>query len=178
MDDVRFEEMFRRCAPRVYAYARRHIDPADCDDVVADTFLAAWQRGSSLPEDPLPWLIVTARNTIANRTRGRRRADALWRDAVATFWHEPRTAQPDDVVVDRATLIDALGQCTEAEREALLLTAWDGLSYAEAARVLGCSERALTVRISRGRARLTSYLQPAARPDATPSTLRLVKDLP
>lgn len=178
MREDEFADLFRAFAPRVRAYARRHIDAGDCDDIVAETFLTAWRRRDDLPAQPLPWLIVTARNTIANRTRGRRRAESLWRDAVATFWHQPLSLAPEDVVAERDAMVGALAACSPAEREALLLTAWDGLSYAEAARVLGCTERALTVRISRGRARLIAHLRPADRPDATTTTLRLVEDMP
>ena len=52
----------------------------------------------------------------------------------------------------------APGRGTEAEREALLLAAWDGLRSADAARVAGCSVRAFEVRLSRARARLNRAL--------------------
>ncbi|MGI8679167.1 MAG: sigma factor-like helix-turn-helix DNA-binding protein [Jatrophihabitans sp.] len=74
-------------------------------------------------------------------------------------------AGADQSVVERATLIDALAQLTEAEREALLLVAWDSLSNRDAATVAGCSQRAFEVRLSRARARLARALdesQPSA----------------
>jgi RNA polymerase sigma-70 factor (ECF subfamily) len=61
-------------------------------------------------------------------------------------------------VVERATLISALGELTDLEREAVLLVAWDGLRNAEAARVAGCSQRAFEVRVSRARARLARLM--------------------
>lgn len=178
MHEDAFDDAFRTFAPRVYAYARRHIDLAECDDVVAETFLIAWRRLSEVPSAPLPWLIVTARHVIANRVRGRRRAESLWQQAVSAYWHQPASLAPAEIVAERDALIGALCACSPAEREALLLTAWDGLTYAEAAAVLRCSERALTVRISRGRARLTQTLRSADHPDATAPSLRLVEDMP
>ncbi|WP_294003145.1 sigma factor [Streptomyces sp.] len=40
------------------------------DDIVGETFLAAWRRRSELPEDPRPWLFGTARNAMLNAHRG------------------------------------------------------------------------------------------------------------
>lgn len=78
MDDLAFAQLFREHAPRVYAYARRHIAIDQCEDVVSQTFLHAGRRRGDLPAEPLPWLLVTARHTIHNRTRGQRRAESLW----------------------------------------------------------------------------------------------------
>ena len=44
-----------------------------------------------------------------------------------------------------------LSKLREKDREALLLVAWDGLQYDEAARVLGCTPGALAQRILRAR---------------------------
>lgn len=144
--------------------------------MVSETFLQAWRRRADVPADPLPWLLVTARHTIANRTRGQRRADRLWQEAVAAYWHMPTAAAPDELVAERDSLIEALATCSPAEREALLLISWDGLSYDAAADVLGCTPRARTVRVSRGRARLTAYLQADGDRPATAPTLTLAQE--
>lgn len=52
-------------------------------------------------------------------------------------------------------MVQALGELTELEREALLLVAWDGLEPFDAAQVAGCSADAFEVRLVRARARLT-----------------------
>ncbi len=52
----------------------------------------------------------------------------------------------------REEALAAFAQLSEIEREALLLTAWDGLAPASAAKAAGCSTRAFTVRLSRARA--------------------------
>ena len=147
--------MFDALAPRVFAYARRHCDAAGAQDVVADTFMVAWRKHAELPPEPLPWLLVVARNTISSRRRRERRQGALV-DSLAGI---ERLAGPavgaDQSVVERDALVGALGELTDLEREALLLVAWDGLTNAQAARVAGCSQRAFEVRLSRARARLT-----------------------
>lgn len=151
--DDRLTAAFRRYSARVYAYARRHVEDAQCDDVVSETFLVAWRRPDRVPDEPLPWLLVVARNVIANQRRTARRADELWFTAVREGWTmtSPSAA---DAVHEREALLRALAGCTRAEREALLLTAWDGLTPAQAAEVAGCSARAFTVRLHRARTRL------------------------
>ena len=153
-----FAALFAELSPRVYAYARRQVDPASAEDVVADTFLVAWRRWDDLPAEELPWLLVVARNTLANRRRGERRRSDL-ADAVAVFARlRDVSAGAEDDVVARDTMLRALAQLSPLEREALLLVAWDGLANREAAAVAGCTTRAFEVRLSRARARVRRSL--------------------
>lgn len=57
----RFVALWTEHAPRVMAYALRHVGPDGAEDVVAETFLVAWRRLDRVPEDALPWLLVVAR---------------------------------------------------------------------------------------------------------------------
>jgi RNA polymerase sigma-70 factor, ECF subfamily len=70
---------------------------------------------------------------------------------------------------------EALAALNERDREALLLTAWEGLSAQEAARVLGCSTQAFWVRTHRARKRLAEALAQADR-TATPLTMEACND--
>ena len=58
----------------------------------------------------------------------------------------------------RPLVLRALSRLSEPDREALLLVAWDGLSTAEGAIALGCSQTAFKVRLHRARRRLRSEL--------------------
>lgn len=154
-DRRRFTAVFHALSPRVYAYARRRYDAATAQDIVSDTFLVAWRRFEDMPDDPLPWLLVIARNTMNDRRRSTVRQDRLT-DTVAGLERSVGHAiAAEHVVVERATVAAALARLNDREREALLLVAWEGLSNAEAAVVAGCTQRAFEVRLSRARARLT-----------------------
>jgi RNA polymerase sigma factor (sigma-70 family) len=150
----RFTAMFDDLAPRVYAYARRRCDAASAQDVVADTFLIAWRRRDDLPAEPLPWLLVVARNTLANRRRHQVRQDRLVEAAGRLAVLAGPAAAAEQVVVDRDAVLAAIDSLSDREREAVLLVAWDGLRNAGAAQVAGCSTRAFEVRLSRARARI------------------------
>lgn len=163
----RFEEL----APRVYAYARRHVGPDAAEDVVSDTFLVAWRRRDDLGPDLLPWLLGVARKTIGNRRRSDLRRARL-HDAAARSARlfMPEAPAAEDVAAERAATFAALSGLSDLEREALLLVAWDGLAPRDAAVVAGCSRRAFEVRLSRARARLRRVLAATDQlPDSPPA---------
>jgi RNA polymerase sigma factor (sigma-70 family) len=166
-EEHRFSQLWDSYARRVLAYASRHSDPDDAQDVVAETFLVAWRRLDDVPDDPLPWLLVVARNTAANRRRSiyRARVVELEMTRVARV---ARSADAADVPVQaRAEVLRAMNRLTATEREALFLTAWDGLAPAQGAQVVGCSVDAFTKRLSRARARLSAAVAEDADDDAT-----------
>ena len=149
-----FERMFREQYAAVRRYAARRVESAAVQDVVADTFLAAWRRFDQMDGDPLPWLLGIARRVCANHLRGRERRAALRERLMA----EPTAGQAVDATVDRK-LLRALASLREEDREALLLVAWDGLSNPLAAQVVGCSTGAFAVRLHRARRRLARALK-------------------
>lgn len=160
---------FDAYAARVLGYASRHVDAHAAHDVVSETFLTAWRRIEDLPAEPLPWLLVIARNTIHNRARGASRQRRV-ADQIAALGSAAATSPgAEDTVVERRTMIAALAELSPVEREALLLTAWDGLGAAAAALVAGCSRHAFEVRLHRARARLRRSLgEPGPRPTTSP----------
>lgn len=149
-------ESFTRCwrddAPRVMAYARRHVGDQEAHDVVSETFLAAWRRWDDVPDPAVAWLLVTARQVMSNQHRSaRRRKDLADRivllDSVATT--EGDTLES---VLRRREALEQLASLSEEHREALLLVTWDGLTTEEAAAVLGLRPTAFRRRVSRARA--------------------------
>jgi RNA polymerase sigma factor (sigma-70 family) len=165
--EERFRTAFEQHSTRVFAYALRHTDPASAHDVVADVFLVAWRRIDDLPGDPLPWLLVVARNTIANRRRSATRQTRLIEHVTATI-RMTSTPGAEDTAVERDGMLRALADLTEVEREAVLLVAWDGLDTADAAVVCGCSRNTFEVRLHRARARLERSLAVGPRPRRNP----------
>lgn len=155
---ARLEALYGEHAAAVHAYARRRTDPATAEDVVAETFLVAWRRLDRVPAgDPLPWLYATARHVVANQRRGDARRVAL---SVRIAAERPADgAAGGGISDDGELLLRALASLRPGDREALLLTAWEGLEPARAAQALGCSRAALHVRVHRARRRLESALE-------------------
>jgi RNA polymerase sigma-70 factor (ECF subfamily) len=154
------EAVFRRLweanASRVYAYARRRVDADAASDIVADSFLVAWRRLEDVPEEALPWLLGVARRVIANRTRGERRRARLIAKLEQVTDREAALGGSD---LEGATdLGAALQRLKPADREVLLLVAWDELDHDQAAAVLGCRPQTFAVRLHRARRRLAREL--------------------
>lgn len=158
--DEQFGQLYENTSRRVYAYLRRHADQDLAESVLAEVYVKAWRHLAALTEEPMGWLIVTAKRTLVDHHRARQRRDRL-ADDLFTVSRSPRSENLDSVVVDRQMLLDALAQLTEDEREALLLVGWDGLDHVTAARVAGCSRVAFTKRLSRARIRLTQLTDPS-----------------
>jgi RNA polymerase sigma-70 factor (ECF subfamily) len=148
-----FRSLFELHYTQVEAYARRRCDRfADADDVVAETFSVAWRRFHDIPDDPLPWLYGVARKVLANQRRGQRRwaslVDRLRREP-ADFSSPADTGEPVRV---------ALARLRAADQEVLRLSAWEELSAAQIASVLGISANAASIRLHRARKQLAIEL--------------------
>ena len=160
--DTAFAQLYRANADRVMAYCLRQVGHTDAEDVVSEAFLIAWRRRHVLPEPPLPWLLVTARNLIADSRR--RYARAVSGDAqVARLLSLAASDAVGEEVSRRQALIRALASLTDHDREALLMIAWDGLTAAQAAQVMGCSTATFNVRLHQARKRLETAADDTAK---------------
>ena len=149
--------MYEQLHPQVLAYAWRHVGADRAYEVADETFLIAWRRRDALPEAALPWLLVTARNVMRQLARTDRRIDAT-----AVEWDRRSATDQvgaDVVAIERINVLEALASLSDDDREALLLTVWDGLNNRQAAAVVSCSVAAFAVRLHRARRRLALALE-------------------
>lgn len=151
-DADRFTAMYDGCRQRVWAYVVSRAGRQVADEVVSDTFTVAWRRLDDIPEQPLPWLLGVARNILRDSIRAEARRATLAAELCA--WTDQAEADVAEDVSERSALLKALATLPEDDRELLILSAWQGLTPAEAARVVGCSPITLRVRLHRARARL------------------------
>jgi RNA polymerase sigma factor (sigma-70 family) len=144
----RFEDLYRRTFPRVYAYVASLLrDRSAAEEVTAQAFERAYRRRSSYRPGRGPvdaWLFGIARNAALDelRRRGRR----------ARLEDEPPSAAPQDEsegLLRRATVRAALAALDPRERDLVALKFAGGLSNAEIARVLGMSESNAGTRLHR-----------------------------
>jgi RNA polymerase sigma-70 factor (ECF subfamily) len=151
----RFTALYDAHYSQVYGYAVSRTDRQRADEIVSDTFMVAWRRFDDLPDPPLPWLLGVARNMVREQARRSARQGSV--EAGSRSWTpavEPVVDDPADVVTDRASVLAALAQLSDDDRELLILVAWHGLSPSQAAEVIGCSTATFSVRLHRARGRL------------------------
>jgi len=144
-------------------YAMRRLDDRDAaDDLVAETFVVARRRRDRLPprDEELFWLYGIARRVLANSLRARRRSLRL--ESRLAFERENAVETPRYDDDDIRRLVAALGHLRPGDRELLELTYWERLSYRQIGLVVGCSEKAAGVRISRARQHLRELLESPA----------------
>jgi RNA polymerase sigma-70 factor (ECF subfamily) len=152
----RLEELFEAHHRTVLAYAaRRSPTLTDAEDVVAEVFLVAWRRLEAVPDgdEALPWLLGVARRTIANQRRGLFRRRRL-QERLETTVERPLPAAPTGT----EPALEALSRLSKSDQELLRLVAWEELSHAEIAAILGISVNAVAIRLHRARARFEEAL--------------------
>ncbi|MEU4423486.1 RNA polymerase sigma factor [Actinoplanes sp. NPDC024001] len=160
-----FGLVFDRYARAVYNHAFRLTGSwSMAEDVTQATFLTAWRRRADVrlvDGSPLPWLLVTA----GHQARSEQRTLTRWRHRLLRARPDPVVADPADDVAGRLDderrmrqVLTAVRRLPLAEREAVALCLWSGVSYPEAAAVLGVTETAVRSRVSRARSRLARLL--------------------
>ena len=128
------------------------------EDVTQGVFVALAQNARQLTDRPVlsGWLHRTAQNIAAQtvRTEVRRRA----REQEAAAMNELLAPEPDATWEHIAPHLDAaLGELSEADRDALLLRYFERKSAREMAQTLGTSEDAAQKRVSRAVERLRKF---------------------
>lgn len=168
-----FLALFDAYYGKILAYATRRLGSSAAEEAVADTFIKAWTSLDGVHGDPLLWLYGIARGAVANHRRRLLRSARLDERARSLSPAAPGD-DPADVVVWEDTFAAAMAQLVEVDREVLRLVAWEGLTAAEAAAVMGCSTIACKVRLHRARQRLSRFL----RVDVGPTRRRARSDHP
>jgi RNA polymerase sigma-70 factor (ECF subfamily) len=129
---------------------------ADAEDLAQETFIQAFQHLAGFRAESRfsSWLYRIAMNQCLNWRKRRSRQDQLhkqWSEQTQdTDAGDSPTAQP---------IQDALMKLHPKQRAAILLTTYDGLSHAEAAKVLSCSETTVSWRLFAARGKLKRWLK-------------------
>jgi RNA polymerase sigma-70 factor (ECF subfamily) len=171
----RFEELYAETRIPVLAYLlRRTESPEDAADLLAEVYLAAWRRISDVPrgDQARLWLFGVARRLLANHRRRVRTQSA----AVAAVAAALRAVVPEDAPYDpRADAATAaLAKLSAADRELLTLSAWEDLSPAQIAVVVGRPVGVVRVRLHRARRRLRDQLEDSSPGDVQGEHVRPV----
>jgi RNA polymerase sigma-70 factor (ECF subfamily) len=144
-DPIQFNDAYRRLSPLALAAANRVLrDEAAAEDVVQDVFMHLWLRPGAF--DPArgtltSYITMLSRSRALDRWRTRSaRESAVERSADEVRVHRTDHESAADPVIRREsahTLLGALGELPEDQRDALLLAYGRGLTAQEIARATG-----------------------------------------
>lgn len=151
------DEVFGDLMAPLFSYFLRRLESLeDAADATSETLIVLWRRRNSLPTDEIEirkWAFGVARKVLSNASRGARRRSALTAKLVELYREDFDSSQFVDT-----DLGEALMRIPSADRELVLLVAWEGFSVADAGRVLGIGASAARARYSRARKRLREHL--------------------
>ncbi|MCU1407713.1 MAG: DNA-directed polymerase specialized sigma subunit, sigma24 [Glaciihabitans sp.] len=152
-----FDETVRPLMPALLAYFARRVSPTeDAADCLSETLVVLWRRRSELPEETgemRAWSFGVAKGVLANHQRSQ-----LRRGRLSGRLREEISLAPPAAAVDH-TLREAMAKLAPADRELVMLIAWDGFGVAEAGALLGLSPVVARARYSRARKTLREQLE-------------------
>lgn len=154
-----FDALFGRHAGNLRGYLQRMCGSAAvADDLTQTTFVSMvkgrgrFQRGAKVK----PWLYAIATNA-ARDWRRRTKFESVSDDGTLPEGEAEPGPQLDPGL--EKAVKQALAQLPEAQREAIVLNRYEGLSFAEIAATAGVTESAVKVRAHRGYERLRELLK-------------------
>ncbi|MBA3288488.1 MAG: ECF RNA polymerase sigma factor SigK [Acidimicrobiia bacterium] len=162
-DQSAFAGVYDALSPSVFGVARRVLrDPSQAEEVTQEVFVEIWRLAPRF--DSARGSVRTWATTIAHRRAvDRVRSEQAHRDRQLRVAGEisPPGDGPDELVVDaedRARARAAMTELTPAQREALELAFYDGLTYVQIADRLGVALGTVKTRIRDGLIRLRTAM--------------------
>jgi RNA polymerase sigma-70 factor (ECF subfamily) len=157
-DPGRFGAIFDRHATIVFRYLVRRVGVDEAESLLGDVFRVAFEKRADYDAErpnARPWLYGIATNLLAHH----RRTEARRIGATARLLaRRPAGDDTSDQVVERLDaealwphIADAVAALPEGERDALLLFAWEELSYDEIACALEVPVGTVRSRLNRAR---------------------------
>lgn len=144
-------EFVRRSQSAVWRLCAHLGSPADADDLTQETYARAFGALHRFAgrSSARTWLLSIARRVCADAIRGRRPVSPA---------AEVEPAGPSSDPADTVSLRILLDSIDAGFREAFVLTQMLGLSYPEAADVVGCPVGTIRSRVARAREALVAGL--------------------
>jgi len=157
-DSDAFDDLVRDHQRMIYSLAYRMTgSEADAEDLAQETFIRAHRQLETFRGESTiaTWLYRIGVNLCLNWRQRAQRRERLHQE----WSKEQSTLSPDSDPQMAARVQDALLRLPSKQRAAIVLTVYDGLSHAEAARVLGCTEATVSWRVFAARAKLKRCLK-------------------
>jgi RNA polymerase sigma-70 factor (ECF subfamily) len=162
-----FGLVYERHAATVLRFLGRRVGAGVAEGLVGELFRIAFERRKTFDgsrASALPWLYGIGSNLLLKHRRGEaRRLRANARMAVREAPDRRASAAALDARLLFPRVADAIEALPDGEREALLLFAWEDLSYQSVAEALELPIGTVRSRLNRARAHLRELLKPGGK---------------
>ena len=133
---------------------------ADAEDLVQETFARVLAKPRRIrSDDDLGYLLQVLRNTFISSRRAAARRPALTAPDDSFEPVDPRSASRPDQAAEAREVFAVIAALPEVFRDALVAVDVAGLSYGEAAELLGAKEATITSRLFRARAQVARRME-------------------
>ena len=168
-DEAAFSSFYRRFAPGLFSliYEILH-DQKEAEDVLQEAFVQMWKKAATYDSNRsgvFTWAVMISRNKAIDRIRARqRRARTIEAATVETEAAGPSYAEQATELLgqgeERTRIRSALSSLPEAQRDAIDLAFFRGLTQLEISSKLGAPLGTIKARIRRGLLALRDVLEP------------------
>lgn len=162
-DHAAFETLVQEYQRMIHSITFRMTGSlSDSEDLAQETFLRAYEQMDSFRTELKfsTWLCRIAVNACLNwRRREGRRRDIHNQWTAENFEMETQSSCNDEQIESSRRVQDALDRLSAKQRAAIVLTVFEDMSHAEAARTLGCTEPTISWRVFAARTKLKRWLK-------------------
>jgi RNA polymerase sigma-70 factor, ECF subfamily len=162
-DQAAFASVYDSLVPTVYGVVRRVLrDPSQAEEVTQEVFVEIWRQASRFDPDRgsvRTWAVVIAHRRAVDRVRSEQSHRDRQSTASAAAVDAPATPEDDAIDYDEGRRAKAaLQTLPAAQREALELAFYDGLTHVQIADRLGVALGTVKTRIRDGLIRLRTAM--------------------
>ena len=174
----RFAAIYDRHAATLFRFFVRRVGPNVAEELLGDTFRVAFEiraRFDVAHVTARPWLYGIATNLVAKhrRTEARRlSATARLNNGRTTDGFADRVAAEVDAGLLWPRVAEAIADLPDGERDALLLYAWEELSYEEIAMAMRVPVGTVRSRLNRARYKLRELREHSVKRQERTTTAR------
>jgi RNA polymerase sigma-70 factor, ECF subfamily len=161
-DQAAFESLIRAHQRMIHSLTYRMTGSlADAEDLAQETFVRAYHQLDGFRSESKfsTWLCRIAVNACINWHRRENRRGAIHRQwAGEKLQSELQGSSDSEINAASQTVQNAFNRLPPKLRAAIVLTVYDELTHAEAAKVLGCAEATVSWRVFAARRKLRRWL--------------------
>jgi RNA polymerase sigma-70 factor (ECF subfamily) len=182
-DQYALEALYERYARAVYSFSLRIVGDAQvAEEILQEVFVRAWQQGGSFQSargSLITWLLSITHNLSIDEVRRRKRrpqkAESEEPESILAGLPDEGPNVEEEVWLSslRVSIQDALQQLPAAQREAIELAYFQGLTQREIADTLGEPLGTIKTRMRLGMLKLREQLGPMVSERAEPNEVKL-----